>query len=237
MVSYAPKSKAVAIDAASPYGHHRGHRQSQLTNLARVAIQDATQAVYCQRFFTTKFGSHYIQVRRPSPSYEPIEPPLHPTVVQGLVNQLEECFTASQASDKTIVQAGELDKANPWLRRTQWAQYLQGIPVRPLSEAIATPNPDTEGPEGIDAMDQIARVSQRITKQCGHLIRIEAARTEKDQSPHQLLQAYMDIDNIIRHVELWQRVLMFFARTQQPHEWRSPRYRFISRQQRAWQAL
>ncbi|KAJ5681304.1 uncharacterized protein N7477_001244 [Penicillium maclennaniae] len=58
-------------------------------------------------------------------------------------------YRSLRASDETVVQAGELDKANPWLRRTQWAQYLQGIPVRLLSEAIATPDPDTEGPEGI----------------------------------------------------------------------------------------
>jgi superfamily II DNA or RNA helicase len=86
-------------------------------------------------------------------------------------------------------------------------------------------------------MDGVARVSQRITKQCGHLIRIEAARTDEHQSPYQPLQAYMDMDNIGRHVEPWQRILMFFARTQQPHEWSSPRYRLMPRQQRAWQAL
>jgi hypothetical protein len=53
-----------------------------------------------------------------------------------------------------------------------------------LAEAIATPNPDAEGPEAVvraiwDAMDGVARVSQRITKQCGYLIRIEAARTDE----------------------------------------------------------
>jgi hypothetical protein len=68
-----------------------------------------------------------------------------------------------------VIQAGELDEANPWLRRTQWAQYLQGVPVRSLSEAIATPDKYAEGPEGAmrtiwDAMDGVARVSQQITR-------------------------------------------------------------------------
>ncbi|KAJ5609933.1 hypothetical protein N7510_006652 [Penicillium lagena] len=88
-----------------------------------------------------------------------------------------------------------------------------------------------------DAMDGVARISQRITKQTGHLIRIEAARTEKDQSPYQPLQAYMDEEQIQRHVEPWQQIVMFFARTQVEHDWQSPPYRFTPRQRRAWQAL
>lgn len=72
--------------------------------------------VCCQRFFPTKFGSHYIHIRRPGPSYEPMTPPAHPTVVQGLVSQLEQCFAQSQARDETVIQAGELDETNPWLR-------------------------------------------------------------------------------------------------------------------------
>jgi hypothetical protein len=84
-----------------------------------------------------------------------------------------------------------------------------------------------------EAIDGVARISQRITKQTGHLIRIEAARTEKDQSPHQPLQAYMDEEQIQRHVEPWQQVLMFFARTQVDHDWPSPPYRFTPRQRRA----
>jgi hypothetical protein len=134
----------------SPYGLQQGDQQSHHhNNTAQAAIQDASQAVCCQRFFTTKFGSHYMHVRRPGSSYEPVPPPAHPTVVQGLVSQLERCFVESQASDSTVIQAGELDEANPWLRRTQWAQYLQGIPVRPLAEAIATPDPDAEGPDAV----------------------------------------------------------------------------------------
>ena len=53
-----------------------------------------------------------------------------------------------------------------------------------MAEVIVTPDPDAEGTEGVvraiwDAMDGVAQVSQRITKQCGHLIRVEAARTDE----------------------------------------------------------
>ncbi|KAJ9480835.1 hypothetical protein VN97_g12688, partial [Penicillium thymicola] len=47
----------------------------------------------------------------------------------------------------------------------------------------------------------------------------------------------MDEANIQRHVEPWQRILVFFARTQQPHNWRSPRYQFTPRQTRTWREL
>jgi ferritin len=75
-----------------------------------------------------------------------------------------------------------------------------------LLASIKTPAEDAQGPEGAmraiwEAMDGVARISQRITKQTGHLIRVEAARTEKDQSPYQPLQAYMDEEQIQRHVE------------------------------------
>ncbi|KAK5011755.1 hypothetical protein LTR28_005091 [Elasticomyces elasticus] len=36
---------------------------------------------------------------------------------------------------------------------------------------------------------------------------------------------------------LWKQLLMFFARTQREHEWRSPKYRFTGRQREAWEEL
>jgi hypothetical protein len=66
----------------SPYGHYQGRQQSRHYAIAQAAIQNTSQAVSCQRFFTTKFGSHYIHIRRPGPSYEPRPPPAHPTVVR-----------------------------------------------------------------------------------------------------------------------------------------------------------
>jgi hypothetical protein len=47
----------------------------------------------------------------------------------------------------------------------------------------------------------------------------------------------MDEESIVYWVRPWQQILMFFWRTQQPHEWRSPRYRFTRRQREAWERL
>ncbi|KAJ5602289.1 hypothetical protein N7510_011823 [Penicillium lagena] len=218
----------------SPYDHSRKPRPSEVP-AGQDARDQAMRRVVCQRVFYRRLGSHYIHVRQPGPNYEPARPPPQANVVNELIQQLEQTYVDSQAPDDRTIQAGPLDEANPWLRRTQH-------PPRDILQSIKTPPEDAQGPEGAmraiwDAIDGVARISQRITKQTGHLIRVEAARTEKDQSPHEPLQAYMDEEQIQRHVEPWQQILMFFARTQVEHDWPSPPYRFTPRQRRAWQAL
>jgi hypothetical protein len=47
----------------------------------------------------------------------------------------------------------------------------------------------------------------------------------------------MDKEAIVKHVRPWQQVLMFFARTQREHTWKSLQYRFTRRQREAWEAL
>jgi hypothetical protein len=47
----------------------------------------------------------------------------------------------------------------------------------------------------------------------------------------------MDKDAIVKHVRPWQQMMMFFARTQKEHTWKSPAYRLTRRQQEAWEAL
>jgi hypothetical protein len=74
-------------------------------------------------------------------------------------------------------------------------------------------------------------VSQQITRASGFLVRIEAARTQKADSPYKPLLAYMKEAEIKDHIEPWQRILMFFVRTQQPHDWTSPPYKFTEKQQ------
>jgi hypothetical protein len=47
----------------------------------------------------------------------------------------------------------------------------------------------------------------------------------------------MDEQSIGDHTRPWQQILMFFARTQREHAWKSPAYRFTRRQREAWEAL
>ena len=223
------------------------------------AIDASLRRIVCQRMFPRGFGSHYIHVRKPGPDYEPAPPPPRSDVVHAATQHLEQLYQDAQTGP-TMVQAGPLDEANSWLRRTEWPRYLKGafpnqIPIwiarlnhfvdintGKLLECVQAPKEDAQGPEGAaraiwEAMEGVARISQRITKQTGQMIRAEAARLEKDEIPHKPLLAYMDEEQIQRHVEPWQQILMFFARTQVAHDWRSPRYCFKKRQWQAWQAL
>ena len=88
------------------------------------------------------------------------------------------------------------------------------------------------------AMGELAQVSQAsVIDRTGVFVRLEAIRTEKHQTRYQPLQPYMDEKSILEHARPWKQVLMFFARTQRAHDWRSPTYRFTRRQQDAWDAL
>lgn len=58
-------------------------------------------------------------------------------------------------------------------------------------ESVATPDDDDDAAEGPDAatrviwdaVDGVARTSQQFTQVYGHMVRIEAARTDPGQSP------------------------------------------------------
>lgn len=50
-------------------------------------------------------------------------------------------------------------------------------------------------------MGEVARVSQEITKATGNAIRSDTARIEKKQSVAKLLQIYMDVASIQKHIE------------------------------------
>jgi flagellar biosynthesis GTPase FlhF len=84
------------------------------------------------------------------------------------------------------------------------------------------------------AMEGLARFSQASV---GAFVRLEAIRTEKHQTRFQPLQPYMDEKSISDHTRPCQQMLMFFARTQREHAWKSPKYRFTRRQREAWEAL
>jgi hypothetical protein len=167
----------------------------------------------------------------------------------------------AQEAERATIQADEDTNANPWLRMTGWARYLDGVHPQDLRQLVEAPGEDIRGGEDHveqavrviwDAMDQLARRSQRTVQRCGAGIRVEAARTEAGHTPHQPLQAYMDEASIQKHVQPWQQALAFIARTQaaaaaqqtgqdgdRHRAWlgRLPVYGMTPRQHRKWQAL
>ena len=205
----------------SPYrqrGRHRAHE----TEDAQTAIQNAMQRVTCQRFFPTRVGSHYIRVTHPPSPQQP-----HPArevhdarAVDRLIEEVRGYERQDREAQRSVVQAGDLDEATPWLNRTGWIRYLQGVPRRELFHSTARPEEETaEGSERAagtiwQAVHRLATVSQDVAKACGHLLRIEISRTAKHESPHSPLLAYLNPADIQKHVAPWQKIMMFFARTQ-----------------------
>jgi hypothetical protein len=109
-----------------------------------------------------------------------------------------------------------------------------------IEEPNIDPEKDEEPVEAAiwSAMDGLARVSQMsVIKRTGIFVRMEAIRTEKHQTRYTPLQAYMDDKSIKERSRPWKQILMFFARTQREHRWKSPMYRFTQQQREAWEAL
>jgi hypothetical protein len=124
-----------------------------------------------------------------------------------------------------------------------WADYLQGISKRNLRDCVEAPNEDPQDAtkqrmQVIWAtMEQVARKSQQTVQRCGQAIWVEAVRSEKGQTLHRPLLAYIDKTAVQKHVHPWQQILIFITRTQVPHDWTSPKYGMTARQRKKWRQL
>jgi len=195
-------------------------------------LQRSFQYVSRQQVFPSGQGSHYIHIRYPDGQ----QPSASTDHVQAAVDEVLQAWeqaqeqAQAQAKAAQTIQASEITDANPWLRMTGWADYLQGISEKNLLECVETPEEDpqdtTEQRVQViwATIEQIARKSQRTVQQCGQAIWVEAVRSEKGQTPYRPLLAYMDEAASQKHVHPWQQILAFIARTQAPHDWTSPKY-------------
>jgi superfamily II DNA helicase RecQ len=194
-------------------------------------------------------GSHYFEVYPPAGEAD-IVPVNRDAAWAQVGEEMTRVWANVDKRAQDTIQDGERDEVSPWLDRTQWEPYLVGMERPELLACIEEPNPDPapdpqadQAPEPVEAaiwkaMDGLARFSQAsVMERTGVFVRLEAIRTEKHQTRYQPLQPYMDEKAIIEHARPWKQMLMFFARTQKQHVWKSPKYRFTSRQQEAWQAL
>ncbi|EDN04610.1 conserved hypothetical protein [Histoplasma mississippiense (nom. inval.)] len=204
-------------------------------------VDRSCQKVQFQQVFASRKGSHYIQIQTKETTEHTGTPDQNRA--SQVIDELERFYQEQQRQTSNVIQAGEHDEANPWLRRTRWPVYLTNIAPNDLVNCVQRPDDDTTCPDELaaraiwEAMGQVARTSQRVITRLGHFVRIEAIRTERHQTRHTPLQAYMDEESIAEHVRPWQQMLMFFARTQVEHEWTSPQYRFTPRQRKTWRVL
>lgn len=210
-------------------------------------ISKGCKRIHCQRLLVQGPGSQYFEVHQPDGSSPDVVPDGDAAWAQ-VGEQMAKAWASVETRAQNIIQAGETDEVNPWLERTQWLPYLVGM-ERPellacIDEPVAEPDPRQEQQaEPVEAamwaaMEGLARFSQAsVIHRIGVFVRLEAIRTEKHQTRFQPLQPYMDEKSIGDHTRPWQQMLMFFARTQREHAWKSPAYRFTRRQREAWEAL
>jgi hypothetical protein len=190
--------------------------------------------VHCQRLFGSRHGSQYFEVQPPGDDNDPGVVPVDGDAAWARVGEAmaQACAKVEQRAQSTI-QTGERDEVNPWGERARWLPYLVGMERADLMACVeepvadADPRSDEEG-EPVEAaiwtaMAELTRFSQTsVIDRVGVFVQLEAIRTEKHQTQFKPLQPYMDKDAIVKHTRLWQHMLMFFARTQKEHGWKSP---------------
>ncbi|KAK5787466.1 hypothetical protein VI817_009963 [Penicillium citrinum] len=156
-----------------------------------------------------------------------------------LLEQLETKHQRVFRPSTHTVEATEVNEATPWLRRTRWTQYLAGRLSETLLSLIQIPDPDPEDPVSqiCQALNHMACTSQQIAKQCGYLICTEIVQTETDILSKTPLQAYMDLESIIKYIHPWQQIVCFFACTQQTSNADCLYYCFNRRQHHTWNIL
>jgi superfamily II DNA helicase RecQ len=213
----------------------------------QAQVQEGCRQVYCQRFFTSRNGSQYFEVKPPveDQGYSPEPVPVNSEVAWARVGkQMADAWENIKKRAHTTIENGEKDEVNPWLQRTGWLPYLIGLERPDLLASIKEPGVDpAKDEEPVEAaiwnaIGKLAQYSQdSVIERVGVFVRLEAIRTEHHQTRYQPLQPYMDEKAIIKHARRWQQIVMFFARTQREHEWNSPAYRFTRRQREAWEAL
>ncbi|KAJ0412938.1 hypothetical protein BJY00DRAFT_320302 [Aspergillus carlsbadensis] len=243
----------------------RVHHWSQQGRRGRVGQREKARGevelawlytrVAWQQAFPSGPGSHYIHIQYPDGRQSPL--PRAEQAQQAMDAMVTAWERArAQHEQRATIQADEAADANPWLRMTGWARYLDGVHPQDLQQLVEAPEADAadrveQAVQAIwQAMDRLARRSQRMVQRCGAGIRVEAARTEAGQTPFKPLQAYMDEASIQKHVQPWQQVLAFIARTQAAaqqrldgdgggREWlgRLPVYGMTPRQRQKWRAL
>ncbi|EDN04920.1 predicted protein [Histoplasma mississippiense (nom. inval.)] len=186
----------------SPYPS-RGRTAPQKRTAAQDEVDRSCQKVQFQQVFASRKGSHYIQIQTKETTEHTGTPDQNRA--SHVIDELERFDREQQRQTSNVIQAGEHDEANPWLRRTRWPVYLTNIAPNDLVNCVQRPDDDTTCPDELaaraiwEAMGQVARTSQRVITRLGHFVRIEAIRTERHQTRHTPLQAYMDEESIAEH--------------------------------------
>ena len=226
-------------------GKKRGRPSDTREKALQADLEGSYKRVQCQRLFGSRHGSQYFEVRKvPEPIQQQPEPTEGDAAWTRVGIEMDKAWAEVKSQAMLTIQDGEKDEASPWLERTGWVPYLMNLDRAELLASVEQPKTDAEADnEPIEtviwyAMDGLARVSQAaVLERTGIFVRLEVIRTEMHQTEYTPLQAYMDDTSIKERSRPWKQILMFFARTQKEHNWKSPKYRLTRMQRDAWHAL
>ncbi len=197
-------------------------------------------SVVCQRFFPSRHGSAYFEVRHVGP--EPrLEDGNSPSAAwRSIRSSMNHAFSRAQENSQSIITGGFSDEVSPWLERAKWASYLRGQLREDLLRLIAPPDPDRE-----PVLHQLWRLMGDLIRHChvtlrrrvGSYVCMEAVRTERHQTRYRPLIPYRSAEVLGQASRPWQAILMFLARTQLSPDLPAPRYKFTVAQKQAWERL
>ena len=198
----------------------RGRATLKKQQRQKQVLQQLFVLVNYQQIFPFRKGSHYIHVRGGKTelyipvSTEQVDEAI--AAVQQAVDQIQAHAQSSSGED--------IHDTNPWLRVTRWTQYLQDFTTPEdfsrLRELVEMPLADSNNSvkQGIqriwEAIERVVRKSQRTVQYTDQTIRVETVRSEKEQILYRPLQAYIDTDGVAKHIQPWQQIMAFIARTQ-----------------------
>ena len=89
--------------------------------------------------FPTGPGSHFIAIHTLQDPQAEFPPPTQDAVTACVVAMKARWQAEEQARAQPSVDARAPDEANPWLRRTQWAEYLADCDVMETAESMRLP--------------------------------------------------------------------------------------------------
>jgi hypothetical protein len=109
-------------------------------------------------------------------------------------------------------------EAPTWYKRVGVGEKLQALPIASFLSLTMKPESGTKTDQAArtiwEAVEDVVRVGEQIIAHSDTCIREEAAEIHPGKTPHQPLQALLDRAKHRSWAEPWQRVLMFFVRTQ-----------------------
>ena len=193
-------------------GRPRKGQQSPAAQLSR-------EGVPCQRLFISGSGSSYFEVLPPQPAPEEAEEGRElsgeastlPRTVQAQLEGLR------ARQDTHTIAPLRPREANPWLQRTGWADYLQGLSLPELATLLDPPRPDEpvllrweQALERIVADSQAAIVREEISVFDQALVNMFRDHATAEGRP---LITKLQNRTYVRYRQAWIKLLTFIYRT------------------------